>query len=212
MSIRTKLVTHEHYLHGAALVMTGVVGCWDTAPCDPGQIVEDDLCIAAPADAASSVMPGDARPSDGHLTDTSSDAASSDSGSASCVGPMGGAACNPGVVTCGGATCAVPSHECCAGSTGDTCVTMGGTCSSGSVQTCDEKSDCTGGNICCLLAISATVSTTTCQPGPTCPSGLASAQVCKTDAECAGGSCSLWNCAGNAAEACQAPNPICTGK
>jgi hypothetical protein len=206
MNIRTKVVTHEQYLHGVALVMAGAVGCWESNPCDPGQIVVDDLCLAAPVDAASGVAPADAQ-----LADSSSDG-SSDGGQATCVGPAGGAACNPGVVTCGETTCAVPSHECCAGGASETCVTLGGTCSSGNVRACDEKSDCSGGDICCLLAPSATVSTMTCQPGPTCPTGLASAQLCKTDTECVGGSCHLWNCAGNTTEACQAPNPICTTK
>ena len=130
-----------------------------------------------------------------------------------CVGPDGGAACDPGNVECNNAQCAVPNHECCNGSgTSQSCLAVTATCG-GNKQACDEKSDCPDGQLCCLMVT--TISgdfSISCQTGTTCPTGgFASAQICKTNAECSTGACSIYNCQGQNTEACQAPSAIdCT--
>jgi len=86
------------------------------------------------------------------------------------------------------------------------------TCS-GDPQACDEKSDCPDGQICCLDVTDINGDfKISCQSGTTCPAGtLAGAQICKTNAECSTGTCSIWTCNGQVTEACQAPSPIdCT--
>jgi hypothetical protein len=129
-----------------------------------------------------------------------------------CVGPSGGESCDPGNVECGSAQCAVPQNECCLG-TGNSasCLAPSASCA-GNEQACDEKSDCPDGQICCLKVTDINGDfKISCQTGTTCPTGgLASAQICKTNAECSTGSCSLYSCQGNTTEACQAPNAICS--
>ena len=164
---------------GGACVAVGPGTCSGTIgtlSCAPG--AGEECCVPASGDGGS-----------GTGTGTGSD-------SGSCVGPMGGAPCDPGVVLCGGdAGCSVPATDCCIGSA-TTCVAAGSTCS-GCEIACDETSDCPNGQICCFnIGDTSGNFTMTCQTG-TCPAvGLASAQVCKTNAECPDGMCRLWNCEG----------------
>jgi hypothetical protein len=68
-------------LQFAALGLFGgatTVGCWDDNPCDPGQVVRQDQCVAAPASTAAASDAGDASPAtdasgsggDGSVVDT----------------------------------------------------------------------------------------------------------------------------------------------
>jgi hypothetical protein len=128
-----------------------------------------------------------------------------------CIGPAGGEACDPGNIECGTSQCAVPGNECCNGTDGTlSCLSVVKTCA-GNQQACDEKSDCPDGQICCLKVTDFSGDfTISCVTGTTCPSDVAAAQVCKTNAECPGGACTLYTCQGQVTEACSAPSPICT--
>lgn len=105
-----------------------------------------------------------------------------------CQAPTGGAACNPGTVTCGSTTCSTSTDFCCAsgGEAGaGTCTAYNSSsCPSGALTLdCDETADCTAG-VCCEQIISLGV------PGPTkcmasCSTGWF--QVCKSHTECGAG-------------------------
>jgi hypothetical protein len=132
----------------------------------------------------------------------------------SCSPPADGLACSPGEVECANGTmCPVSgAGQCCESMTaGAACQTLGTECD-GSLITCNEAADCGPGEICCISATGTTTATVSCQPGPTCPAGgLAYAQICRSNNECPGGSCSLWNCEGTTIEACSNPSTlVCT--
>jgi hypothetical protein len=64
--------------------------------------------------------------------------------------------------------------------------------------TCTGSDECQNGQICCIAVTNAAgAGSVSCQAAPSCPSAqLASAQLCKTDAECPSGShCVVLNCA-----------------
>jgi hypothetical protein len=128
-----------------------------------------------------------------------------------CVGPTGGAACDPGNVECNNMQCAVPGHVCCDDGTTPACVGVTATC--GTPITCDEKSDCPDGQFCCLVATSLSAFTITCQTAACTVNNVGSTQVCKTNAECPNGACNIYSC-GNPAqvtEACASPSTFdCT--
>jgi hypothetical protein len=128
------------------------------------------------------------------------------------VGPANGTPCDPGSVACPTAPCAVPANECCVtGTTASSseCVATSAPCSGSKVE-CDEAADCSGGKVCCLNVTSIISETfdITCQAAP-CPSGIANGQICKTNAECSTGSCSVYMCVGQTLEACASPNASC---
>ena len=136
---------------------------------------------------------------------------------ASCAPPDGGPTCTPGTVECGDAGCAVPTNGCCEPGGGvHTCQSAGTACT-GTLITCEEKGDCTGGKICCLNAITASTATLSCQDGPACPagSGLASTQICRSSAECASGSCAYYSCSATTPptilESCDVPQGLLGG-
>ena len=117
-----------------------------------------------------------------------------------CDKPAGGDACDPGKVTCGGAPCDLSSHYCCGDETTASCVASGASCGTNAVH-CDEKADCSGGKICCLVAKSISSADMTCQSA--CTGGLFSIQVCHTNSECgAGKTCVVQTCNGAKVEAC----------
>ena len=138
--------------------------------------------------------------------------ASGSAGTACPGGPSNGFPCTPGVVTCNNAACGVPANECCNTDSNkdETCLAASATCT-GNPQACDEKTDCSNGQICCLAVTGATTFTISCQNGPTCPKPpgfiSAAAQLCTTDAECSTGKCQVYNCQNNLTEACQPPSP-----
>jgi hypothetical protein len=101
---------------------------------------------------------------------------------------------------------------CCQGANdASTCLPASPATCTGSKIECNEKTDCTGGDICCLKVTSETDFAITCQPGPKCPTGgLTSVQICTTNAECMGGSCSIYSCLGQITQSCTAPSVICT--
>ncbi len=128
---------------------------------------------------------------------------------ASCSPTEGGLPCTPGQVSCGTATCNVPAQFCCdIPGTSETCTTAGGACA-GTPVACDEAADCpTKGDICCIASQSTTSATVSCQRGPICPTApVATAQICRSNTECASGKCQFWNCLGNVIQACTNPVP-----
>jgi hypothetical protein len=150
------------------------------------------------------------------------DAAGGDT-DASCRPPEGGSPCTPGVVSCGKAadaalTCNVPTTQCCEGNASgvNACQDAGAVCPMGPTIQCNEAADCTGGKICCLLAMSTSPASTsvTCQApvDGLCPgTGAALVQVCRSSAECASGVCAFWDCDGNTIEACYNPDQLDPG-
>jgi hypothetical protein len=114
-----------------------------------------------------------------------------------CAPPDGSLGCTPGTVSCGGdASCSLATQQCCdLVGTSESCIATGGACS-GTVISCNEAADCTNNQICCLNAMSSAVAPISCQDGPTCPAGigLASAQICRSNAECASGACVVYSC------------------
>jgi hypothetical protein len=116
---------------------------------------------------------------------------------AGCVLPDGGAPCTPGKVGCAvdAGYCSVPTDQCCTvANTPDICQTAGATCAGHQIE-CEEAADCTGNKICCLNATGFATATLTCQPGPTCPTSMVAAgQICRSDKECASGSCVIYTC------------------
>jgi hypothetical protein len=181
--------------------------------CPGGTAVADVLCgeeqayCCAPITSSSSSTSADAGSGSGR------DASTGDT-DASCEPPDGGPTCTPGFVECGSTTngtaaCSVPGSQCCETSV-DACQLAGAACS-GTIIECDEKGDCADGDICCVNAMTGTTATFSCQPGPACPigTGLESAQICRSDAECASGSCSFYSCSATnpstIVEACDKP-------
>jgi hypothetical protein len=104
-----------------------------------------------------------------------------------CVTPPHGAPCDPGVVTCNMAPCAVPANFCCGVQGGAEMCDPAGTMCTGASISCDESGDCMSGSICCMVATSISSADISCQMGTSCMGGLFSIQVCKTSAECANG-------------------------
>jgi hypothetical protein len=105
---------------------------------------------------------------------------------ATCQPPSGGAACDPGTVTCGGVSCSTGDSVCCTGEDG------GGSCAADNSagcpggdlsQQCDETGDCSSG-VCCEEVIGLGVAGPT-QCMASCPSGWF--QVCKSNTECGTG-------------------------
>jgi hypothetical protein len=99
---------------------------------------------------------------------------------------------NPGQVSCGEAECSLPAEACCATLTTTTCQAPGASCEGG-VQRCDEAADCESGDVCCLR-LDPDKPEATCEAG--CIRGSSRLQICKTDAECAEGTCYVNRCAG----------------
>jgi hypothetical protein len=79
---------------------------------------------------------------------------------------------------------------CCRTFTDAGCIGSGDNCQ-GIKAECDEKADCTGTDICCGNAFQGTY-----RCDPSCKGG-GSFQTCKTNAECASGTCKEYTCPGN---------------
>jgi hypothetical protein len=143
--------------------------------------------------------------------DAGTDARSVDAGNvdAACMPPEGGATCTPGFVACGDAACAVPANLCCETASTSMCQVGDAACNGTHVE-CEEKTDCKNGRICCLSLATEdnTTAVTSCQAGPTCPTAaVASAQLCRSNAECPNGQCQFWICPLRVLESCTNPNP-----
>jgi hypothetical protein len=155
----------------------------------------EDAAMASDDASPGEDSSADATPvADGSTGDaTLADAApSTDDGAASmttCQAPDGGAACDPGLVSCGGSSCTTSNAYCCVGG-GDggsnVCTAYNSaSCPSGNLTVaCDETADCATG-VCCEEVVGLGV------PGPTqcmssCPSNWF--QICKSNTECGGGS------------------------
>jgi hypothetical protein len=106
---------------------------------------------------------------------------------------------------CNNAECAVPANECCnTGTNTEACLPAGMACSGNKIS-CDEKADCTGGQVCCLDVTNELTDAFTISCLATCGTGIGKAQICTTNAECSGGACSVYNCENNLTEACESP-------
>ncbi len=170
--------------------------------------------------AAGSACGGCCGPSVGMTCDY---ACPSDAGTfrATCVGTGGAGAwkvdsctsggSTPGKVACGGKECDLDAGQgCCDTVTNDagkqTCgpLAAGSFCSTGAVEECDEKADCTGSKVCCIQFLAQGIQAT-CMP--TCITGVERYQVCKTTSECElGGPCQTHTCgAGETVQSCTKP-------
>ena len=149
-------------------------------------------------------------------TSESSSASTTQSGTiGACEPPPGGPPCTPGFVSCvgdAGPSCPLATSACCE-VMGDpnACQPKGKECA-GMTVTCNEAADCAGGQVCCLSSTSITGGTTSCQTlvSGKCPyAPIATAQICRSDTECANGTCSLWSCLGGTLiiESCAEPTP-----
>lgn len=128
-----------------------------------------------------------------------------------CTPITNGAACNPGVVTCGSSPCDVPSNVCCErlGQSTGTCSPASTGCADGGLEvtvSCDEVGDCPAGTVCCDELISQKCETA-------CPvnMGGSAVQLCKSDSECTNGMpCSRFACGPvGTIQACEAaPFPL----
>jgi hypothetical protein len=151
----------------------GVFGDEDASSADDGAPTDattgSDTAVAADAGSDSSVAPAEAS-----------------APPATCQPPSGGAACDPGTVTCGGVSCSTSNSVCCTDEDG------GGSCAADNSagcpggdlsQQCDETGDCSSG-VCCEEVIGLGVAGPT-QCMASCPSGWF--QVCKSNTECGTG-------------------------
>jgi len=109
-------------------------------------------------------------------------------------GDGGGQTSSPDKIPCGnGMQCTTPAEVCCVTGTGlgsadAGCQAAASPCAGGSLK-CDEKADCTGGDICCAGFGGGT-------GGSECKTAcsMMQAQLCKTNAECTGGVCYANKC------------------
>lgn len=115
----------------------------------------------------------------------------------------------PDQISCGATTCNSTTDVCCIDrNQAQTCITKGTTCDQGIAQGCDDKADCTGGDVCCG-AQGAAGPAIECKP--TCGSiqGFPLPQLCKTDSECGGGvPCVTTACSGRTIQTCGPINPL----
>ena len=104
---------------------------------------------------------------------------------------------NPMQVTCGSSACATPNDACCAtpspdGGFGYVCQPENQGCQGGRLR-CDERADCPDPTDVCCLRTDPTKPESTCEND--CQGGNR-IQICRTDAECAGGTCVVNRCPG----------------
>lgn len=104
---------------------------------------------------------------------------------------------NPGLISCGKTECVAGKEECCPTGLDPTCQTS---CNYGAWR-CDERADCTAGEMCCGFAGSsggprAVCSTTACETQQYYAGGdvgpKPAEHLCKTSEECAAGERCLW--------------------
>jgi hypothetical protein len=144
-------------------------------------------------------------------TDGGTDGSSNTDGGTPEGGADGGLSSTPNKVQCGGGTeCTTPADVCCVTQMDAGCQPAASQCQNGAKLRCDEKADCpTAGDLCCAGFSGGAASTecrTTCQ--------MNQVQVCKTNAECTGGTCYVNTCPtmGGASIVVQACSkiPLCT--
>jgi hypothetical protein len=136
---------------------------------------------------------------------SSSGASSSGGSSSGSTGDGGGndggadGGSTPNKIACGAAECTSPAQVCCRSFQDAGCINAADNCTGLKVE-CDEKADCTGGNVCCYGAFGAHSCDTDCN-------GFGNFQICKTSTECAdAGTCKEWSCPGNfKVQACEKP-------
>jgi hypothetical protein len=133
----------------------------------------------------------------------SADASIQDAGAAANSDDGGGKAGGEGGrVTCGGNECILPESVCCPWLNGGTCAARG-TAGCEPIE-CDDTADCPAGQMCCYQFNHGCSLSASCQT--TCVGGAVRVQACKSDSECASGSCTLRRCGGLDAATCE-PDP-----
>ncbi len=171
----------------------------------------DDAGDATARDGASgdgSIGMTDGAATDGAATDASGDAARD----ASRDGGVDGGGSNPGHVACGSMTCDLGAGQACCDTVSmdastHACGSLANLsfCMMGATQACDEKADCTNGNLCCILFNQNGIEARCL---PTCITGAERYQACKTSAECENlGTCSVYSgcTAGESVQTCEKP-------
>jgi hypothetical protein len=127
------------------------------------------------------------------------------------VGPCAGPKPGAGYVSCGATACDLDAGQACcdtivndAGTHACGALAQGSFCFNGAEQTCDEKADCPGNQVCCIQFLPQGI-----QAGclPSCVTGLERYQACMTDVECEnGGPCAPHACAaGETVRTCEKP-------
>ncbi len=164
-------------------------GSPDTGPADTG------VADTGPADTG----PADTGPADTGVADTGTpDTGPADTGVADTGSDAGLLSTNPNQVYCGdtaGQLCAAGDVCCGAWSGSWSYACSSSSCGLGQNSfTCNEKADCSGGNVCCATyaPLSSNLN------GSSCRSSCRSWQVqlCMTDAECGSGTCSFGSVQG----------------
>lgn len=142
---------------------------------------------------------------DAAATDAAADAAGD--ATARDGGGDGAPSSNPGKITCGALECAASGEFCCVtiadGGVAYSCASSGGACSSGIERRCDERADCTNGDVCCYEDVGGGLRAD-CRGD--CNGRY---QGCKATSECVSGSCTERSCAGFTVGACGPIPPLC---
>lgn len=207
-------------LSGCARVASAItlcVACGDISsandqPADDAAAPRDaTLDVASrgtfPSDAASdgSATDGGRDPTDAHLADVVASPPDGGDGEADAPGPVS----DPGRIACGGGTCDTTIYELCCSTPGG----EGGTehCTkdpSGCAWAaqCNEKADCWAGTVCCAGPSSAGGQWRFSRSCLAVTAGVCELnggfQLCKTDAECGGSTCTVKTCASGMFASC----------
>jgi hypothetical protein len=176
-----------------ALVVVLGLGCATIAGLDStyGPIEDDGGADAMgegdATDGASRSDAEDGRDAGDAAADARADAGDAD---ASEVGSPGS---TPGKVACGNASCDLSLPEtCCSGLPAPNSIRCepGMSCVAGATIACDEAADCPDIQMCCVDALGQDFASTHCAFDCVGARG----QACRTDQECATGSCTEWTC------------------
>lgn len=192
-------------LGGVALFAWGVAGALTACGGDDDAAVADNDAGSTSSTSSGSSSGGTTSSSGG--TSTSSSGGTGDGGGDAGGGNDGGGdsgggfSSNPNKITCGSAECTVGTQQCCTSFTDAGCIASGMNCQ-GLRAECDEKADCNALEVCCASFSTGGQCMKDCKGG--------SFQTCKTNTECASGTCKVWTCTGNVKiRACEAPFTGC---
>jgi hypothetical protein len=161
-------------------------------------IVPDD---ASTSNDASTTRDGTGGGSDSGGGGNDSGGGGNDSATGNDTGAATDGGTNPNQISCGTETCNSASQDCCLtfqGGLSRSCVNKGAC--DGGTQSCDEAADCPNNGKCCA-GFTGGGGSATCKPA----CGQQDIQICKTGAECAGGTCGSYTCFGQPVRACSQP-------
>jgi hypothetical protein len=177
-----------------------------------------DVVVAPPADGGVDTGSG----GDGAVTaDAAKDTAPPTPDASPDTGPVDAGSPTPNAVSCGNATCTPATQVCCTTQQGaQTCEPLAGGCPAQTVpQTCDDRSDCKAGEVCCIGTKGTGGPGGFGNPVVECKAnscgtiqGFAVPQLCKTNAECTQGlTCVSEPCSGRTISTCGGINPLAKG-